>query len=175
MKKINFPPVDEDLLKVALDTYSLETMVGDDVHEHALRKALSASLIRFEQRVQERIARAAFARANASQDRLDLSSDDVLTYSAALTEFGNSLMETIPSEADNYEPEDGDIVEISLVGEISLNGEDCPNCGHELSSFDWSVSDRYTGAEYWFNDVDFSKAKVRVIKKNEDHYPETVL
>ena len=162
--KEKFSLIDEDIVKAAIKAYEAQKVV--EPSEDAIRTALSASLVKFEQRVQERIGRAAFAYAQALQDRTGVSEDE--PGPQAMREFASSLMMELPGDDYTYEPSDGDIVEVSLVGELELDDDECPNCHHDLGGVNWGVKDRYTGEQYWFTDIGFSQARVRVVMRGDD-------
>lgn len=159
-----FTVIDEDILQAAVDAYNVQKIVEPD--KDAVRTALAASLAKFERRVQERIGRGAFAYAEALQERTGADEDD--PGPQAVREFASSLMMELPGDDYTYEPEEGDVVEISLVGELQLQSDECPNCHHELGTMEWGLTDRYTGNQYWFEDMDFSKARVRVVMRGVD-------
>lgn len=159
-----FSLIDEDLVNAALSAYEVSKAVEPDAD--ALRVAISAALAKHEQRVQARIARAANAYAQALQERTGADEDD--PGPQAMREFAGSLMMELPGDDYVYEPEQGDVVEVSLVGELQLETDTCPNCGHEHGSLMWGVTDRYTNNQFWFEDVEFSKARVRVVMRGSD-------
>lgn len=159
-----FSLVDEDIVNAALETYAVENLL--EPNSDAIRTALKAALAKFEQRVQERIARAVFAYSEALQSRTGATVDD--PGPQALQEFAGSLLMEIPGDDYVYEPEAGDVIEIALVGELSLEEDVCSNCGFDHGSKEWGIFDRHTGNQYFFSDRDFSSARVRVVMRGTD-------
>lgn len=159
-----FSLVDEDIVKAAIDAYEVQKLVEPD--SDGIKTALRAALTKYEQRVQERIARAVLAYSEALQNRTGALKDD--PGPQALEEFAGSLLMEIPGDDYVYEPEAGDVIEIALVGQLQLEEDVCSNCGFDHGSKEWGLTDRHTGNQYWFSDRDFTNARVRVVMRGTD-------
>jgi hypothetical protein len=159
--------VDADIVKTALDSYTLEQSLeptGD-----AIALALKAALISYELRVIERTAKWAEALAETIMDEEVPSVEGAV----ALKMFAVELRNSIPPQEENYMPQDDDIVEVTLIGEVTVYDQECPECGAESDVSQWSVMDRTTGNQYWFDPLTNDDIKVRLISTGvEDFLPD---
>ncbi len=154
--------VDPDLLRTAVETYDLERHL-DTVGELAVEKALEAVLHLYEKRVVERIARGAEALAESIREEDTPSSEGA----ASLDIFARELRNELPYLGEPYAPMNGDLVELTLVGEVTVYEDACPNCGNEGYDNKWSVRDRYSGLEYYLDEQETKNAHIRVISRGE--------
>jgi hypothetical protein len=153
--------VDEDLLRAANEVYELEQMI--EPNPYSLEKAIMAVQARLEERVTERIALAAEALAgHMAKD--DVPSDEAIS---ALELFAEELRGGISLISEEYEPAENDIVEVLLVGEVGVYEEECPQCGAD-KKVTWSVTDRNSGEEFFFEDAE--GLNVRLISRGVEEY-----
>lgn len=158
--------IDEDIIKAMIQTYELEKALDPDAQ--ALEAALEAGYVELERRVTERIATAAEELAEHILAEDEPSEEG----SAALEIFAYELRQAIPFVDKAYEPQDDDIVEVTLTGEVTVYEAECPACGTDIEKKTWSVTDRATNAEYFFDPLDTDGLKVRLISPGvEDYLP----
>lgn len=157
--------IDEDIIRAALDTYQLERAVDPD--KEAIEAALEAGFFEIERRVIERIATAAEELAAHIMDEEEPSEEGA----AALEIFAYELRETIPTVDKDYIPQDDDIVEVTLVGEVTVFAQECPECGAEVEKFTWSVLDNATGTQYFFDPKEMKdNLRVRLVSRGLEDY-----
>ena len=79
----------------------------------------------------------------------------------------------LPSEAlgTRYEPRDGDLVQLTLAGEVYVDVSTCGHCGNP-SDASWTVV-MDSGDEYEFSLEDLGRMQVRVITTNREVGEET--
>jgi hypothetical protein len=161
--------IDETIVKTALESYSLEKNLEPTAD--ALASALKAALVAYELKTTERIAKWAEALAETIMDE-EIPS---IEGAAALKLFAVELRNSIPPAEDNYMPHDDDIVEVTVIGEVTVYDEECPDCGGESETSQWSVMDRTTGNQYWFDPLTNDDIRVRLISTGvEDFLPDAV-
>jgi len=147
---------DEDIIKAAVETYRLEKLMDPDAK--AIDAALAAGLSHHERSVISRIA----DQAEELAEHLKTEDDPPFEGIAVLEIFARDLRDQIPRQ-DRYEPQDDDIVQVIITGTVTLYDEECPNCGHDQDKTIFSVTDRASGAEYFFDPHEAKSLKVRVI------------
>lgn len=161
--------VDPDIIQTALDSYTLEMSL--EPTPDAIAYALKAALIKYELRVIERTAKWAEALAETIMDE-DIPSTE---GAAALKMFAIELRNSIPPVEPNYMPQDDDIVEVTIIGEVTVYDNECTECGAESDVSQWAVMDRTTGNQYWFDPLTGDDIKVRLISTGiEDFLPDSV-
>jgi hypothetical protein len=157
MKKIEGYKIDEDALEAAIETYKLEKMLDPD--ENALALALKAGFVVIQQRTIEQIA--------DSMEELaaHILGEEIpsLEGAAVLEIFARDLREQIPRVDQQYKPVDDDIVQITLSGEVTVFENECADCGSKVDGTTWSILDRATCLEYFFDTRETTGLRVRVI------------
>ena len=156
--------VDPTLLDKAVEVYDLERQL-DPLNTENVRTAITAVLAQYEQQVLQRVIRG--ARALAENIRVDVDPSD--EGAAALEIFAVELEDEVPKLNSQYDPENGDLIELSLVGEVTVYEDGCANCGEERVTL-WSIRDLYTGLEVYFEPQEMGRAHVRVISKGEPYF-----
>lgn len=160
--------ISPDLISCAEQVYDLERGLGD-LDRAALRKAISAALVRQERLVTERICETLRALASATAESEE--DDDT----AGAQAFGMrwaalQLQEKVRLAADpveGYAPQDDDIIEVLISGRVHVMAEICGSCG-EPSKPLFSVVDIATGAEYYFDPAEVkNRLRVRVLFRGE--------
>jgi hypothetical protein len=161
--------IDQDIIQTALDSYALE--LSFEPTPDAISLALTAALVKYELRITERLAKWAESLAETIMDEEIPSVEGA----AALKMFAVELRNSIPPVEDNYMPQDDDIVEVSIIGEVTVYDQECPGCGSESAVSQWAVMDRTTGNQYWFDPLTNDDIRVRIISAGvEDFLPDTV-
>lgn len=156
---------DDSLVKKATEVYDLERSV-DPLNTESVRHAIKAVLRDFEQRVYGRIIEGAEALAANIREDVDPSDEGA----AALELFANELRHELPELGSvPYQPEAGDLIELLLIGEVTVYEDGCSNCGEDAMTL-WSVRDRFTGLEIYFDPHEMDQAHVRVISKGEPYF-----
>ena len=160
----------EDILNASLETYELEKYLDPDTD--AMKLALEAGWIKVQQQTVDEIAKAAEELAE------HILAEDEPSYEGAsvLKIFAHDLREQIPKTGKSYEPMDDDIVEVFLSGEVTMYNNECPECGVLQDVVTWSVTDRATGEEYFFDESQTKDLRVRVISPGgiDEMLPDTV-
>lgn len=156
--------IDEDIVEAAIKTYHLEKMLDPD--KDAVTAALAAGFIEIERRTTERIATAAEELA----EHLRLEEDPSEEGAAALEIFAYEQREAIPNISRDYQPQDGDIVEVTLVGEVAVYEAECPECGANIEKTTWSVTDRATNSEYFFDPAETKGLRVRMVSPGVEDF-----
>lgn len=151
--------VDEDIIKAAKETYDLETMLG--LNEDALEKALSSALSAYEPKISARIIAGIRAYADEMKNEGAEPEEFAPLYAVAL-----ELEYALPAKVPDYSPVDGDIVTVALTGEFRVYEDDCSE-KHES----YSVQDRNTGQEYYFEKRDIPKLDIRIISRDGFELP----
>jgi hypothetical protein len=92
---------------------------------------------------------------------------------AGIRWFLERLERDLPSEAlgTRYEPRDGDLVQLTLAGEVYVDVSTCGHCGNP-SDASWTVV-MDSGDEYEFSLEDLGRMQVRVITTNREVGEET--
>jgi hypothetical protein len=157
----NMQLTDEDLIKAAEEVYELEQML--EPNKYCLDKAIQAIAARLEERITERHAIAAEELA-AIMAKDDSPSEEAIT---ALELFAHELRGGISLAAEEYEPQEDDVVQVILTGEVSVYIDECSHCGGDKTEH-WSVTDRASGQEFFFEDA--KNMTVRVISKGLEDY-----
>lgn len=159
--------VSPDALKAALETYELESALAAGLNEEALKAALAAGIRAHEQQVLARVAGRAETYAREIE-AADGDEDGMPPEAAALAWFAHKLrqeMELDPSGP--YEPEAGDVVEVTITGPVTTWHDLCSGCGQMSDRHNnWSVADDHTGQDFVFQPG--SKANVRVLARARD-------
>lgn len=146
-----------DVLEAAIKTYELEKALDPD--SDAIKTALNAGFIKVQQQTMEEIATA------AEELAAHILSEEDPTHegAAALQLFAHDIKGQIPKVGTSYVPDDDDIVEVFLSGEVTVYYNECPNCGQLQDISTWSVKDRATGEEYFFDEARTKNLRVRLI------------
>lgn len=155
------PTVNEDVLNRAIEVFDLEVSMRRNAD--ALRTALRAALTAWEPEVALRYARAARAFSDELESQIE-ASDDKTGALTALDVFSAKMEAEISHFSEPYAPSDGDIVEVHLTGPVSLYENKCTHC-NEYNDLQWSVTDRHTGQEFFFEPKHTPKVSVRVISR----------
>lgn len=156
---------DDRLVNKAIEVYDLERSI-DPLNTESVRHAIKAVLHEFEQHVLERVIVGAEALAANIKEDVDPSDEGA----AALELFAEELRHELPQLGNvPYNPEAGDLVELLLVGEVTVYDAGCPNCGEDAMT-NWSIRDRFTGLEIYFDPHEMEQAHVRVISKGEPYF-----
>lgn len=153
--------VDEDIIKAAKETYDLETMLG--LNEDALEKALSSALSAYEPKISARIIAGIRAYADEMKNEGAEPEEFAPLYAVAL-----ELEYALPAKVPDYSPVDGDIVTVALTGEFRIYEEECSS-GHAHETY--SVSDRNTGQEFFFEKRDLPKLDIKMISRDGFELP----
>lgn len=152
-----------EVVKAALETYALELGLHPGVaHAEALEAALAAGIRANEQRIRARIADQAETYAREMSAAED-DPDGEPAFAVALAWFASKVrdeMELDPSE--EYEPTDGDVVEVTLVGEVSTGS---------VGVHAWGLVDDYTGLEFLFPVIEGVTPQVRVMSRAKEQAP----
>lgn len=156
-----------DVIKAAVETYNLEISV-DPLNKEALASAISSAIRVHEQAVVEHVAAIAEDYAEELAFEAEDSDDEdgeIVAGDIALKWFAQKLRKDIPKLAvtKSYKPADGDLVEVILIGTVSIEDTQCSNCGEVENHGHWSV-DTPSG-EYFFEPK--TRLKVRVLSKKE--------
>lgn len=154
--------IDIDLINAAMQTYELEKNLDPDVN--ALEAAIKSVYVKIQQQsIRETVMAARELAAHLRAE--EIPSDE---GAAILSIFADDLEEQIPRIESSYEPEDNDIVEVILSGEVTVFYNECPGCGQLQDVRTWSVKDRATGEEYFFDEERTKDLRVRVIAPGID-------
>lgn len=154
--------INKDILDAAISTYKLERMLDPD--SDAIRLALNAGFIAVQQQTMSEIAQAAKELAA----HLLIEEDPSHEGAAALEIFAYDLHQQIPRVGQNYVPDDDDIVEVFLSGEVTVYYNECPCCGQLWDNCTWSVTDKETGEEFFFDEEKTKNLRVRLISPGVD-------
>lgn len=149
--------IDKDVLDAAIKTYELEKSLDPDAD--AIGIALAAGFIKIQQQTIEEIA------VSAEELAEHILAEEVPSYEGASTLqiFARDLRDQIPNVGTKYLPDDDDIVEVTLSGEVTVYNNECHNCGQLQEICTWSVKDRATGEEYFFDEQRTQNLRVRLI------------
>lgn len=150
--------IDEDILSAAVETYKLEKSIEPD--NDALSAALAAGFAVVERRTMERMVIAAEELAGHLEEVEEFPSYEAI---ATLKLFAHDIKAQLPNLSDRYDPKDEDIVEVILSGEVRVYQNECRDCGHMTEETTWSVMDRATNMEYFFDPLEAKDLRVRVI------------
>lgn len=155
-------PVAPDLLKAATETYQLELMLNGGLSTDALEKAIEAALAKHERVIIEQIAQRADTVAHGLEDADDIE-DPYGDWGVPLHYFAEKLRKDLGPVTD-YEPQAGDVVEVTLTGCVIAWEDDVTGEPSEQ----WSIFDDATGDEYIFGTHPARHARVRVLTRGED-------
>lgn len=155
-------PVDSESVQAAMETYRMEVEIGLASPEEAMAAALAAGIRVQEQRFRARIADEAdtYAREMSAAEEDE---DGEPAFAVALAWFASKVreeMELDPSA--EYEPVDGDVVEVTLVGEVSTGS---------VGVHAWGLVDDYTGLEFLFPVIEGVAPQVRVMSRAKERAP----
>lgn len=154
--------IDESVLKAVTETYDLEVMMG--MSPDAIRKALTAGLAMLQNNIIEQEARAAEAFAADMRKNDD---DPCEEGAAALEYFAANRRKEIPRLEENYEPAPDDIAEVIVSGRVAVYDTECAGCGANNGKPSWSVIDTASDGEFFFENDDASKMRVRIISRDK--------
>ena len=150
--------VSPELLRAARETYHLEFQFRDGLSGHALEAALSAALVAHEKAVLARVA--------AEAEAYAMSLEEDMPYEATgIKYFAHKLRDDIGEPDRDYEPQDDDVVEVTITGSVVRYATDtCDSCGHS-DNHEWGVMDDVTGDEYMFRSTGPKRPRVRVLTR----------
>jgi hypothetical protein len=156
------PAVSAQALKAATETYAMESLLAGTDQGAAMMAALAAGIRVESQRLRSQIADEAETCARELADEAPEDEDEgTPEFAVALAWFADRLRKHAP-EADpseQYEPQKGDVVEVSIVGEVNTTGT------LEGGIASWSVLDDYTGLAFSWPAYDGIEPKVRVLSR----------
>lgn len=148
-----------DVIKAMSETYDLE--IGfTGLNKDAAALALQAGLAKYEARFVASIAREAEMYAGECEEGEDSE------FGVALRWFASKLRERTPdTHRGTWRPLDGDVVEITFTGPITVFEELCDHCGEEQHARQFSVFDDGMEKEYFFEPGDEKNMNVRVLHR----------
>jgi hypothetical protein len=163
------PSVAPEIIRAALLTYDLEqAMNATGLQRDALAAALGAGIRAAERQVLARVIR--WAETYASEIAASDGEDD--SYSVAIRWFAAQVSKDVELDPSGpYTPVAGDVVEVTVVGQVSTWHDMCAHCGKENDRHNsWSITDDQTGQEFTFPARQASKApKVRVLSRASEN------
>ena len=165
--------VPADVLIAARETYELTKDVLQEDHETALCSALAAGIRKYEQRILERVAVQVetYAREMVAEADEDPEDDGVPEFALALGWAADKIRQEMDLDpSGEYEPEDEDVVEVTIVGEVTVGGfAITPGKGTMQG---WVVQDDFTGLEFAFPFGEGLMPRVRVISRAKERIQE---
>lgn len=157
--------VSKDVLKAAKEVYHLEHKMND-LDKDALSAAITAGIRKHEETVKSRMAEIAISYAAELEDE-----GNEVPGSVALRWFADKLKKEIPNATatDKYYPREDDRVEVIMIGDVSLEEEECAECGHMNDDGVWCVTTDI-GKEHFFDLKEtMGTLKVRVLYRPDDN------
>ncbi len=142
-----------DVIQAGVETYNMQMSLNGGLSTDALAKAIEAVLERHERNIRDRLAMQIEVMAgNRSQED---------PGAAALWNFREKLVEGLDIP-DTYEPSEGDVVEITITGQLLNVTDKCPGC-EDTDIQAWAVVDEESDEEFVFGTN--TRPHIRVITR----------
>lgn len=148
-----------DVIKATTETYDMAVSYSG-LNKNAVAEALTAGIAKYEERFIASIAREAEMYASECEEGEDS------VFGVSLRWFAAKLRERSPeTDRGTWRPLDGDVVEITFTGPISVFEDLCEECGHEQTTRSFSIFDDALEKEYFFEPGDERNLTVRVLHR----------